>query len=253
MRRKSIALVAWLLSSVIWSGSAARGVEPAIKVLIVDGQNNHNWRATTPVLKAILEEPGIFTVDVATTPKNLDDFRPDLTKYDVIVSNYNGRDWSKATQKAFVDYIRSGGGFVSVHAADNSFGRWKEYNEMIGVGGWGGRSEKDGPMVYWKDGKVVRDDSRGRGGSHGRQHAFQVVVRDADHPITAGLPEKWKHAQDELYSNLRGPAKNMRILATAYADPKTGGTGRHEPMLFTVRYGEGRIYHSPMGHAVKAM
>src|ERR1700676_5418140 len=39
-----------------------------IKVLLIDGQNNHNWKATTPVLKWILEDSGRFTVDVSTTP-----------------------------------------------------------------------------------------------------------------------------------------------------------------------------------------
>ena len=125
-------LIALTLVTGLFRGAEA--AEPPIKVLLIDGQNNHNWRATTPVLKAILEEPGIFSVDVATAPEDIKDigeFRPDFAKYDVLVSNYNGADWSEETSKAFVDYVRSGGGFVSVHAADNSFPNWKEYNEMI--------------------------------------------------------------------------------------------------------------------------
>jgi len=88
----------------------------------------------------------------------------------------------------------------------------------------------------------------GRGGEHGPQHAFQVINRKTDHPITKGLPEKWMHAKDELYSKLRGPAKNLTVLATAYADPKQRGTGRHEPVLFTVNYGRGRTFHTVLGH-----
>ena len=67
-----------------------------------------------------------------------------------------------------------------VHAADNSFPNWKEFNEMIGLGGWKGRNEKDGPYVYWKDGKIVRDESKGRGGSHGRPWEYKVVVREKE-------------------------------------------------------------------------
>ena len=43
--------------------------------------------------------------------------------------------------------------------------------EIIGLGGWGGRSEKSGPYVYFNDeNKLVRDTAKGRGGHHGPQH-----------------------------------------------------------------------------------
>ena len=227
-----------------------------LKALIVDGQNNHDWKATTPVLKSLLEETGLFTVDVATSPAKkqpMDSFRPNFGKYDVIVANYTGDNWPKETQDALVEYMNNGGGLVIFHAADNAFPKWKEWNEMIAIGGWGGRNEKSGPMVRYRDGKVVFDNSPGPGGTHGPQHEFQVIIRDRNHAITAGLPEKWMHASDELYSKLRGPAKNMTILATAYADPSKRGTGEHEPMLFTVRYGKGRIFHTVLGHAPEQM
>lgn len=226
--------------------------EPELQALIVDGQNNHgNWPTTTKMMKKYLEDTGLFSVDIATTKKEGTDpdFKPEFKKYDVVVSNYNGADWPAETQKAFVEYMRKGGGFVVVHAANNSFGNWKEYNEIIGLGGWGGRNEKHGPYVYLSDeGKVVRDDKQGAGGHHGSQHDFSIIIRDGDHPITKGLPREWMHVKDELYDLLRGPAENMQILATAYADPKQGGSGRHEPMLMTIEYGEGRCFHTPMGH-----
>lgn len=227
-----------------------------LKALIVDGQNNHNWKATTPVLKSLLEETGLFAVDVATSPakgKPMDSFKPKFAKYDVVISNYNGDEWPKETQEALIDYMNNGGGLVVYHAADNAFPQWKEWNEMIGVGGWGGRDEKSGPKIRYRDGKVVLDHSPGRGGSHGPQHDFQIITRDRLHAITAGLPEKWMHTKDELYSNLRGPAKNLTVLATAYADPKQKGTGEHEPMLMTIRYGKGRIFHTALGHDVNQL
>jgi len=227
-----------------------------LKALIVDGQNNHDWKATTPVLKRLLEETHLFTVDVATTPgakESMDSFKPDFAKYDVVVANYTGADWPKQTQDALVNYMNNGGGLVIFHAADNAFPKWKEWNEMIAVGGWGGRNEKSGPMVRYRDGKVVLDNSPGIGGSHGSQHEFQVTTRDRFHPIMAGLPEKWMHAKDELYSTLRGPAQNMTILATAYADPAQKGSGENEPALFTVRYGKGRTFHTVLGHAPEQM
>ena len=86
-------------------------------------------------------------------------------------------------------------------------------------------------------------------GFHGPEHPFLVVNRDTSHPITAGLPERWMHGSDELYGLLRGPAKNLTVLATAYFAPEENGTGRHEPVLFTVNYGAGRIFHTVLGHA----
>ena len=229
----------------------SRANKKILKALIVDGQNNHDWKGTTPVLKRLLEETGMFTVDVATSPAKgqpMDSFRPIFPRYDVVVANYTGDEWSKQTQNTLVEYMENGGGLVIFHAADNAFPKWREWNEMIAVGGWGGRNEKSGPMVRYRDGKVVFDNSPGAGGTHGPQHEFQVVMRDRLHAITAGLPEKWMHAKDELYSKLRGPAKNMKILATAYADPAKKGTGEHEPALFTIQYGKGRVFHTVLGH-----
>lgn len=248
------------------------------KVLIIDGQNNHvDWPKITAMMKESLESTGLFEVEVERTqytwkgskhlpkynlpgvstkdlpqPKTDPNFKPTFADYDVVISNfgYNAAAWPKETQEAFASYIRNGGGLVVVHAADNSFGDWPEYNEMIGLGGWGGRNEKSGPYVYVNEaGDVVRDESAGRGGAHGPQHEYSIVIRDTKHPITAGLPREWKHTQDELYQELRGPATQMNILATAYASPEFRGTGRHEPMLMTITYGEGRIFHTPMGHA----
>jgi type 1 glutamine amidotransferase len=234
----------------------AKNPPKQLKALIVDGQNNHDWKGTTPVLKRLLEQTSLFTVDVATSPgpkESMAAFKPEFAKYDVIVANYTGADWPKETQDALVNYMNNGGGLVIFHAADNAFPKWTEWNEMIALGGWGGRNEKSGPMVRYRDGKVVLDNSPGAGGSHGPQHEYQVVTRDRFNPIMAGLPEKWMHASDELYSTLRGPAKNMTLLATAYADPAQKGTGENEPMLFTVRYGKGRIFHTVLGHAAEQM
>lgn len=228
----------------------------AMKVLIIDGQNNHDWKRTTPELKQILESSGLFAVEVATTPGKGGDmaaFKPEFGAYRVIVSNYNGEPWSKEAQAAFEKYVRDGGGFVSVHAADNAFPEWKAYNEMIAVGGWGGRNEKSGPYLRFRDGKWIHDSAPGRGGSHGAQHEFVLETRAPDHPIMRGLPAKWLHGKDELYDRLRGPARNVTVLASAEASKATNGSGEHEPLLMTISYGKGRVFHTALGHAMEAI
>ena len=222
------------------------------RALIVTGQNNHKWKESSPVLKLLLEQTGLFTADIAVSPEkggDMSKFTPDFSKYNLVVVDYNGDSWSDKTKTAFVDFVNNGGGVVIYHAGNNSFPEWKEFNLICGLGGWGNRTEKDGPYVYYKKDSLIFDTSAGKGGSHAKRHEFEVRARIADHPILKGLPIRWRHGNDELYSQLRGPAKNMEILATAYADTTGGGTGRDEPMLMTITYGKGRIFHTAMGHA----
>jgi hypothetical protein len=227
--------------------------ETGYKTLIITGQNNHNWKASSPVLKQILDETGLFSSEIITTPEkggDMKSFNPDFSKYKLVVIDYNGDSWSEKTNIAFVEFVKNGGGVVLYHAADNSFPGWKEYNEMSGLGGWGNRNQKDGPYVYYKNNQLITDTSAGTGGSHGKRREFLLRTRIADHPIMKGLPVEWLHGTDELYSQLRGPAKNMQILATAFADSAAGGgTMRDEPILIAITYGKGRIFHTTMGHA----
>jgi type 1 glutamine amidotransferase len=102
-------------------------------------------------------------------------------------------------------------------------------------------------------GKWTADMTPRKGGSHGKQHEFIVSTRAADHPIMAGLPAAWMHGKDELYDRLRGPAQNVLVLASALSDPATGGTGVDEPMLMTIAYGKGRVFHTALGHAADAI
>ena len=144
---------------------------------------------------------------------------PNFSKYAVVVWNYDAPDerWPAELKASFESYVRGGGGVVSVHAANNAFPGWVAFSEMNGVGGWRGRSEKSGPFWYFKDGKLVSDPTPGASGSHGRRTPFQVTVREG-HPITNGLPRVWMHQGDEMYAKLRGPGKNMTVLATAHSD-----------------------------------
>jgi type 1 glutamine amidotransferase len=240
-------------------GSVPAAAANPIKVMLLDGQSGgpyHNRRLTTPVLKKELEETGLFQVDVVTAPPSDGDFsnfKPEFNKYQVVVSNLDSPTWPQPLMTAFEEYIRNGGGLVTVHAADNAFPEWKAYNEMIGIGGWRNRNENAGPYWYFKDNKLISDPSPGSAGSHGARLPFLLTIRDANHPITKGLPREWMHAPDELYATLRGPGTNMTVLATAHSDPENRGTGRDEPILMVLKYGKGRIFHTTMGHDVAAL
>jgi uncharacterized protein len=284
---------AFLTAALIIATTPAVTCEEKLKVLIIDGQNNHAWNETTPVMVSILEASGRFAVSVSTSPASAprgprapqdqsdeakatfaaamkaweadlakhkegsseawEQWRPDFAAYDVVVSNYNGELWPEPVREAFEAYVKGGGGFVPVHAANNAFPEWPAYNEMIGVGGWGGRSELSGPYLRIRGGKWTNDPTAGRGGAHGRQHEFIVETQVEDHPVTRGLPGKWMHAQDELYDRLRGPARDLTVLAAAFASEETGGSGEWEPILMTITYGKGRVFHTTLGHSVVSM
>ena len=89
--------------------------------------------------------------------------------------NYDAPDerWSADVKASFEKYMQDGGGLVSVHAADNAFPNWTAFNEMIGVGGWRSRTEKAGPLWYYKDGKLVSDNTPGRPAATGSARRFR--------------------------------------------------------------------------------
>ena len=223
-----------------------------IKTLLITGQNNHNWQVSHVVLKQILENSGRFDVDFVISPeqgKDMSGFVLDFSPYQLVVLDYNGDSWPEETNRRFLEYVQNGGGVVIYHAADNAFSKWPEFNRICALGGWEGRNENSGPYVYVKDGKLVKDSSAGPGGSHGRQHEYVLNGRDKVHPVVKGLPLKWRHAKDELYDRMRGPGNIRDILYTAYSDKETNGSGREEPLVFTVDYGNARIFHTMLGHA----
>lgn len=267
-------------------------------LIIDGQNNHGVWPKTTMMMKDFLEQTGLFEVDInrtATTwqgphydksigldsiellldmypvesiasttpveePESDSTFSPAFNNYDVVISNFGWKatPWLDSVKQNFENYLAEGGGLVIIHAANNPWGDWSEFNKMIGLGGWGGRNQASGPYLYYDDeGTLHRDTSAGSCGSHGPQYEFVLDTRAPEHPIMKGLPEAWLHTQDELYDRLRGPAENVTVLATAYSDvekngppwnKEVSGTGRHEPQLMAIEYGQGRVFHTALGH-----
>ncbi|MCA0931358.1 ThuA domain-containing protein [Lutimonas saemankumensis] len=292
-----ILLVLIMISSCRETSREISSETQKLKALIMDGQNNHYiWPKSTQIMKHYLEETDLFEVEIYRTdsiwlgikydqsrPGTLDkyiqeypldsmdrfisaeplktaDVQIDFEKYDLIVSNFGFQagEFPESVKRKFEKYMYGGGGLVVVHAANNSWGQWVEFNKMIGLGAWGGRDSSAGPYAYYNDHNEVEIDStEGFAGSHGAQYEFLITTREPEHPIMKGLPKNWLHAQDELYDRMRGPFENATILATAYADPEKNkqtwepvldGSGWNVPMLMVIEYGKGRIFHTTLGH-----
>ncbi len=252
--------IVWIAIAINVLLTPSRAAAP-IRVMLLDGESAgpyHKWQLTSRVLKTALEETALFAVDVVTAPPagaDFSRFSPAFASYQAVVLNYDAPDerWPPVLKASFEQFVKNGGGLVVVHAADNAFPKWVAFNEMTGVGGWRDRNESAGPFWYVRDGRVVSDSAPGAAGSHGRRIPFAIDVRDSQHPITKGLPPRWMHQGDELYARLRGPGKNMTVLATGYSDPANNGSGHDEPQLLVLTYGRGRVFHTTLGHDVNAM
>jgi len=225
-----------------------------IRVVILDGQNNHDWKRTTESLRLTLAAAGRFAVTVSTTPPKgapaaaWQAWRPDFAAFDVVVSNYNGEPWPAEVQRAFEGFLERGGGAVMVHAANNPFPEWPAFNRMIGLG-WRKADYGDGINVDDVTGALLRiPRGQGPNSGHGPSHVFQVKVRRPDHPIMQGLPPLWLHGKDQLSHGQRGPALDMTVLDSAYSAVERGGTGAHEPMTWIIPFGKGRVVTTLLGH-----
>ncbi len=225
IKKKSLFVFSVVLSLLLFSRIVFATEQPT-RVLIFSGANNHNWSLTTPAIKDILTNAAI-NVDVSDHPGNVTDQL--LSKYDVIVSNWNNfrdksLDWSEEARQAVLDFISKGGGHVVVHAGGCSFYDWPQYHQI--VASWGKQT------------------------SHGPMHQFTVNVELPDHPICRGV--KSFQTTDELWRNTTFPS-GSKVLMTAHSSKEFGGSDNNEPVLAVLRFGSGRCVNFMLGHNAKAI
>ena len=231
------------------SSQTSPGRNKLIKVLIVDGFSNHDWKKTSAVVKGRLERSGIVSVDVSTYPINeekIKQWRPQFKNYDVVIQNCNdingGPQWPRQVQKDLEAFVAQGGGLYILHSANNAFAEWPEYNKMIGLG-W--RSKNFGPAISIDSHGHSHHIPTGKGDDTGHGHRVNALLtRLGEHPIHRGLPRQWMAADLEIYRYARGPAKNLSVLSYA-RDQKTN---KNFPVEWVVNYGKGRVYNSTFGH-----
>jgi len=252
VNRRGVLLLALLATFLPASGAGP------IRVLIVDGINNHDWQSGTRLMQAILAPGERFSVDVTTSPpkdasaEDWNRWRPDFNRYQVVINNFNGGHlndgvrWPEEVERSLEAYVRGGGGLVVFHAANNAFLRWPSYNEMIGLG-WRDKTFGEGVAIS-DDGKVVLiPKGEGTGPGHPPRLDFQMHLTAAKHPITDGMPVVWLHPSEQLTHGQHGSAEGLTILTYAHSPV----TGKNEPMDWVRNYGRGRVYTTMLGHTWK--
>lgn len=209
-----------------------------LQVLILTGYNMHDWRKITESLRTTLESTGRFEVRVNEEPAGAGE--KTFEGYDVVVLNYTnhlgvfGPEWPEETRRALMGVLDRGKGVVAFHAALSSHARWPEYEKMIG-GAWR------------------------QGATHAPYHPFRVELKEADHPIVKGLPPTFAQT-DEINQRLT-MQPGITVLATAYddpnncskGDPKICGSGKNEPIMWTLPYRNGRVFTTTLGHNLQSV
>jgi type 1 glutamine amidotransferase len=195
-----------------------------VRALIITGENNHNWRYTSRLHEETLESSGRFIVDIADDAGAALADKQKLAGYKLLVLDWNGKErWGDAAEANFVEAVKGGTGVVAIHAANNAFAGWSEYEQMLGL--------------VWRE-----------GAGHGPFHEFDVAMINKGHPVTRGLPDMRAHP-DELYHKLSNPqGKQFEVLATAFSDAKNGGVSAPQQMAMAIKHGNGRIFHTTLGH-----
>lgn len=200
-----------------------------IKLLILSGRNNHEWQQTTAFLEKLFLQTGRFFIYATNQPDTLKTV--DFQKFDVVLSNWNSWPendlrWPTETENALLKFIENGGGFVTFHASTSAFYKWPEFQE-ISTAAW------------------IMDTT-----SHGKVSETNVSIVNGKHPVTAGIKDF--KIIDELWLNAAVNPK-FEVLGTA-SNQKTREEGiRPQPAIMVTKYGKGRIFHTILGHDVKAM
>jgi len=215
-----------------------------IRVLILSGHNNHDWRATTPFLRQLLLETGKFDVRVEEEPIGIT--ADTLAPFDVIVNDYCGLRLGPVTEKAIEEFVKSGKGMVIVHGAMYGFtGQEVLKDRHVGIG-----VKEPAWEEYVKMGGISWTAPPANA-YHAPYHFFKIKLTQPQHPIVRGMPNPFT-ATDELYHGMT-LRPGAEVIATAFDDPASGGSGRDEPMLVTNQYGQGRSFYIVFGHELASM
>jgi type 1 glutamine amidotransferase len=170
------------------------------------------------------ETSGAFSVTVS---EDVDVFSPEtLRGYAAVMFYTTGELPMNGAQKAaFLDFVRSGHGFVGVHSATDTFYLWPEYLELVG----------------------------GYFDGHPWRERVTLQVADPGSPLVSFL-RRSPQLDDEIYQIRDFDWRRSRVLLRL--DPTSVDLTRADvhrraygwPLAWTRSYGKGRVFYTALGH-----
>jgi type 1 glutamine amidotransferase len=192
---------------------------PMLRVLILSGEGDHDWRTTSPFLRQLLLDTGRFEVRLCESPTGLT--AKTLSGFDAVVDDYSGPRLGTDTEKALEAFVRTGKGFVVTYGGLAAAARPRS-GERI----WPGFVELT--KVSWPTNAALGS------GPPFRLLALKTVR--PEHPVMQGLK-----------SNLRTADRPRRGFTLLPGAEILAATDENEPSLFASNSGKGRIFCTTLG------
>jgi len=243
-RSGKLLLAGILFGSNFVSAAPAQAAPKKVLVVTVTKGFRHSSIPTAErIIGELGKESGAFTVDYARVNpddpqfKGADGKRDDakvdaaikavlaekmspaaLKKYDAVIFANTTGDLPLPDKEAFLDWIKSGKGFVGMHAAADTFPGFPGYTDMLGA--------------------------------HFKTHEAQVEVdalnQDSKFPACRHLPADWK-VFDEIYQFKNFERSKVHGLLTLDKHPNNKTPGDY-PVAWCKEYGKGRVFYTSLGH-----
>jgi type 1 glutamine amidotransferase len=232
----ALALIALLLSSekgqagrtnsvrFIEGDSANRAIPNVLYLTHSAGFKHDVLSLSQHILKEIGDRTGAFEITATDDCSMIS--RERLKKYDAVVFYTTGELPISDEQKSdFLDFIRSGKGFVGIHSATDTFYKWPEYGELIG----------------------------GYFDQHPWHQEVTVNVEDQRHPATHHLGKQFK-ITDEIYQFKDFSRGRVHVLLSLDANsvdlnkPAVHRTDKDFAIAWWRNYGKGRVFYTALGH-----
>ena len=209
---------------------AASSINAKPKKLLVVTVTKGYKHQSIPVLEKVIEELGKignkFTIDFARTDEDLAvKMNPAaLQDYDGIVFASTTGDLPLPDREAFLKWIKSGGAFIGIHSATDTFHGYQPFIEMIG----------------------------GEFSAHGPQLKVTLISEDRKHPATKGF-DKTAEIFDEIYTFKNFRRETVQLLLSLDKNPNQNdkenfGKQGFYPIAWCRKYGKGRVFYTALGH-----
>jgi type 1 glutamine amidotransferase len=221
----------------------AKSPKRVLVVTTTTGFRHSSIPTAEKVIGELAQQSGAFTVDYARVENNAPGFKgadgkPDKAKYEPAVKavlaekmsaaalkNYDAVIFANTTgdlplpdPQAFLDWIKSGKGFVGVHSATDTFHGFAPFIEMIG----------------------------GEFKTHGAQVSVDAINQDPACAACRHLPASWT-VFDEIYQLKNFDRTKVHGLLTLDKHPNDKTPGDY-PIAWIKEYGQGRVFYTSLGH-----